>query len=104
MQQTIDERKVSKMPKTVSSQAKELIFTNLLIESICEMFSLNEEQLQLDVSVDDNKILKFNLPSNDEKESTIIIDMTKRQVMECERNSVRNMLTQLLNASQDIGI
>ncbi|KAJ6221594.1 hypothetical protein RDWZM_000139 [Blomia tropicalis] len=104
LQQTIDERKVSKMPKTVSSQAKELIFTNLLIESICEMFSLNEEQLQLDVSVDDNKILKFNLPSNDEKESTIIIDMTKRQVMECERNSVRNMLTQLLNASQDIGI
>src|SRR5699024_1257287 len=34
--------------KTISAQAKELLFTNFLIDSIRDMFDLEEEQLNLD--------------------------------------------------------
>ena len=97
--------------KTVSAQAKELLFTNFLIDSIRDMFSLEEEDLNVGSrKVEpkdeaspvplDHKMLSFQLDNNNEVE----IDITSREVVKCELDSVRGMLTRLLGANDDIGL
>jgi len=108
-----------KKAKTVSSQAREFLFTNFLIESICEMFGLDEEQLQVaerkyaptesnETSIkqeENHKMLLFKLNGDggkDNEDLLVELDITSREVVRCEREAPRAMLCRLLGASVDI--
>lgn len=103
----INESKPSKVnnPKTLSHQAKELLFINLLIDSLRDMFALEEQDFIVrsnTKTVDDTppeKLLAFKV----NKESEVEINITTRQIVKCDLDYVRNMLNRLLSNSVEIG-
>ncbi|OTF79851.1 hypothetical protein BLA29_001169 [Euroglyphus maynei] len=93
--------------KTISSQAKELLFTNLLIDSLREMFSLQEEDfvvstLKHDTKNDTHKVEKL-LAFKIDNEAHVEINITSRQIIRCDLDHVRNMLNRFLSNSMEIG-
>lgn len=103
-----EDQKPRKMAKTISNQAREFLFTNFIIESIRDMFGLEENQLSVAVKREgednlEHKMVTFTLnDGEDEKSEMIEVDITRREVVKCERDGPRTMLNRLLGASGDI--
>lgn len=89
----------SKSKSKLSTQARDTLFTNFLIESVKDMFGLDEEDFSLQ-NEEDNKILSFLL----EDKSKISIDIVKREIVECEPDYARNMLVRLLSTSEELTV
>ncbi|KAH9419473.1 Cleavage and polyadenylation specificity factor subunit 3 [Dermatophagoides pteronyssinus] len=109
-----DDQRVKKFypsTKTISSQAKELLFTNLLIDSLREMFSLQEEDFVVSTVKHDSKTMMTDDVPKVEKllafkidnDAHVEINITSRQIIRCDLDHVRNMLNRFLSNSLEIG-
>ena len=108
-----DVKKFYPSTKTISSQAKELLFTNLLIDSLREMFSLQEKDFVVRTVKHDSKttmMMTDNVPKVEkllafkiDNEADVEINITSRQIVRCDLDHVRNMLNRFLSNSVEIG-
>ncbi|KPM11221.1 cleavage and polyadenylation specificity factor subunit 3-like protein [Sarcoptes scabiei] len=94
-----EKKNSSTSAKTLSVQAKESLFTNLLIDSLREMFGLNEEDFTVS-RIDDDRLLAFQINDNND---SVQINLTTKQIIKCDSDYIRNMLNRLLLNSTEIG-